>query len=70
QYVMSLCVAFHNYSVLSIGDGFCGQFPSLLISLSAGIIVTRVPVEKRQNQATELSSQIARQPQTLILTAV
>ncbi|UQQ17789.1 FHIPEP family type III secretion protein [Salmonella sp. WGH-01] len=38
--------------------------------LSAGIIVTRVPGEKRQNPATELSSQIARQPQSLILTAV
>lgn len=70
QYDMSMSEAVHTYSVLSIGDGLCGQIPSLLISLSAGIIVTRVPGEKRQNLATELSSQIARQPQSLILTAV
>lgn len=70
QYDMSMSDAVHTYSVLSIGDGLCGQIPSLLISLSAGIIVTRVPGEKRQNLATELSSQIARQPQSLILTAV
>ncbi|ECE9146299.1 SPI-2 type III secretion system apparatus protein SsaV, partial [Salmonella enterica subsp. enterica serovar Typhimurium] len=62
QYDMSMSEAVHTYSVLSIGDGLCGQIPSLLISLSAGIIVTRVPGEKRQNLATELSSQIARQP--------
>lgn len=70
QYGMSLDEAVRTYSVLSIGDGLCGQIPSLLISLSAGIIVTRVPGEKRQNLASELSSQIARQPQALILTAL
>lgn len=48
QYDMSMSEAVHTYSVLSIGDGLCGQIPSLLISLSAGIIVTRVPGEKRQ----------------------
>lgn len=70
QYGMPLDEAVHTYSVLSIGDGLCGQIPSLLISLSAGIIVTRVPGEKRQNLASELSSQIARQPQALLLTAL
>ncbi|WP_342322901.1 EscV/YscV/HrcV family type III secretion system export apparatus protein [Kosakonia sp. BYX6] len=70
QYGMPLDEAVRTYSVLSIGDGLCGQIPSLLISLSAGIIVTRVPGEKRQNLASELSSQIARQPQALILTAL
>ena len=45
QYGMSLGSAVQTYSVLSIGDGLCGQIPSLLISLSAGIIVTRVPCE-------------------------
>ncbi len=43
QYDMPLGDAIQTYSVLSIGDGLCGQIPSLLISLSAGIIVTRVP---------------------------
>lgn len=70
QYSMSLGEAIQTYSVLSIGDGLCGQIPSLLISLSAGIIVTRVPGEKRQNLASELTHQLGKQPQALMLTAV
>lgn len=69
QYDMPLGDAVQTYSVLSIGDGLCGQIPSLLISLSAGIIVTRVPGEKKQNLASELTTQLGRQPQALMLTA-
>ncbi|ARF52351.1 EscV/YscV/HrcV family type III secretion system export apparatus protein [Pantoea stewartii] len=69
QYDMPLGDAIQTYSVLSIGDGLCGQIPSLLISLSAGIIVTRVPGEKKQNLASELTTQLGRQPQALMLTA-
>lgn len=69
QYDMPLGDAVQTYSVLSIGDGLCGQIPSLLISLSAGIIVTRVPGEKKQNLASELTAQLGRQPQALMLTA-
>lgn len=69
QYDMPLGDAVQTYSVLSIGDGLCGQLPSLLISLSAGIIVTRVPGEKKQNLASELTTQLGRQPQALMLTA-
>ncbi len=70
QYGMSLGSAVQTYSVLSIGDGLCGQIPSLLISLSAGIIVTRVPGEKKQNLASELSTQLGKQPQALMLAAL
>ena len=70
QYDMPLGDAVQTYSVLSIGDGLCGQIPSLLISLSAGIIVTRVPGEKKQHLASELSAQLGKQPQALMLTAV
>jgi type III secretion protein V len=69
QYDMPLGDAVQTYSALSIGDGLCGQIPSLLISLSAGIIVTRVPGEKKQNLASELTTQLGRQPQALMLTA-
>lgn len=69
QYDMPLGDAVQTYSVLSIGDGLCGQIPSLLISLSAGIIVTRVPGEKKQNLASELTAQLGRQPQALMLAA-
>lgn len=69
QYDMPLSDAVQTYSVLSIGDGLCGQIPSLIISLSAGIIVTRVPGEKKQNLASELTTQLGQQPQALMLTA-
>ena len=33
--------AINRYSILTIGDGICSQIPSLLISLSTGILVTK-----------------------------
>jgi flagellar biosynthesis protein FlhA len=37
--------AFQQYSILTIGDGLVSQIPSLMISLSTGIIVTKVSKE-------------------------
>ncbi len=37
--------AFEQYGILTIGDGLVSQIPSLLISLSTGIIVTKVSKE-------------------------
>lgn len=55
---MSAGEAASTYAILSVGDGLIAQIPALLISISAGIIVTRVPGEKRLNLASELSAQI------------
>ena len=38
---MSIGDAFETYTILTIGDGLVSQIPSLLISLSSGIIVTK-----------------------------
>ena len=67
---MSAGVAVETYSVLSIGDGLIAQIPALLISITAGIIVTRVPGEKRQNLGKDLTEQIARHSNPLFLAAV
>ncbi len=40
-----LGVALNQYSILTIGDGLVSQIPSLLISLSTGILVTKVSKE-------------------------
>lgn len=40
---MSASEAGALYAILSIGDGLVSQIPALLISVTAGIIVTRVP---------------------------
>ncbi|MGG4608843.1 type III secretion system export apparatus subunit SctV [Providencia sp. Me31A] len=64
---MSASEAIQTYSILSIGDGLISQIPALLISITAGIIVTRVPGQKQQNLANEMIEQMAHQPQPLFL---
>ena len=38
---LELSAAVQKYTILTIGDGLCSQIPSLLISLSTGILVTK-----------------------------
>ncbi|RKT98827.1 EscV/YscV/HrcV family type III secretion system export apparatus protein [Burkholderia sp. Nafp2/4-1b] len=61
--------AMSTYAILSIGDGLVSQIPALLISITAGMIVTRVPGDIRQPLAADLTEQIGRQPQALWLAA-
>lgn len=42
---MSFPDAIQQYGILTIGDGLCSQIPSLLISLSTGILVTKASKE-------------------------
>lgn len=59
------------YSLLSIGGGLVTQIPSLLISLTAGIITTRVSSDKKNaNLGQDISSQILDHPKGLIIAAV
>ncbi len=69
QHKMSAEETMNTYAVLSIGDGLCAQIPSLLISITAGIIVTRVPGSNKQSLANELAVQVGRQPDALWLAA-
>ena len=62
---MSASEALNTYAVLSVGDGLIAQIPSLLISITAGLIVTRVPGETRQNLGKEVVMQVAKQPSSL-----
>lgn len=59
-----------TYSLLSIGDGLVSQIPALLISITAGIVTTRVSSEKEvSNLGSEISGQILQQPKALMLAA-
>ena len=59
-----------TYSLLSIGDGLVSQIPALLISITAGIVTTRVSSEKEvSNLGSEISSQILKQPKALMIAA-
>ena len=42
---LSFADAIQQYGILTIGDGLCSQIPSLLISLSTGILVTKASKE-------------------------
>jgi flagellar biosynthesis protein FlhA len=42
QHNMELAQAARNYTLLTIGDGLVAQIPGLIISIAAGMVVTRV----------------------------
>ena len=46
---METADAAKTYSLLSIGDGLISQIPALLISITAGIVTTRVSSDRRQS---------------------
>ena len=65
---LSFGEAIHLYSILTIGDGLIGQIPALFISITAGIIVTRVTDDtQKANLGRDIGEQIGRQPKALII---
>lgn len=63
--------AITTYSVLTIGDGLIAQIPALFISITAGIIVTRVVDEdKEANLGRDIGQQVTAQPRALMVAAV
>jgi len=68
QNQMSFASAAQNYTLLTIGDGLVTQIPALIISTSAGIIVSRAGAES--NLGAEITSQILYQPRAIGITAI
>ncbi|QIE99808.1 type III secretion system export apparatus subunit SctV [Pantoea stewartii] len=69
---MDASAAIHIYSVLTIGDGLIAQIPALLISLTAGMIITRVSADGQQvdaNIGREIAEQLTSQPKAWIMSA-
>lgn len=67
---MSAMQAAQVYALLSIGGGLVSQIPSLLVSLTAGMITTRVSSENKDaNLGKDISNQILAQPKGLMLAA-
>ena len=56
--------AVSKYTVLTIGDGLAAQVPSLLMAISAGIVMTR-STATGSSLGVDLSSQILSKPQSL-----
>ncbi|MCG5266623.1 flagellar biosynthesis protein FlhA [Acinetobacter pittii] len=60
--------ALQHYSLLTIGDGIVTQIPSLVISVAAGIIITRAATDTKLGQA--LGNQFFAYPQTIVVVGV
>ena len=56
--------AVSKYTILTIGDGLASQVPSLLMSISAGIVMTR-STATGSSLGIDLASQILSKPQSL-----
>ena len=61
--------ALQLYGVLTIGDGLVSQIPSLLIAISAGILVTRSGGES-DNVGEQIGDQIFSQPRAMLIASM
>ncbi|MBL7686071.1 MAG: type III secretion system export apparatus subunit SctV [Deltaproteobacteria bacterium] len=63
--------AIQTYSMLTIGDGLVSQIPALMISVAAGIVVTRVASDnKESNLGKEMVSQVTSYPKAIVIAAI
>ncbi|MCB0332705.1 MAG: FHIPEP family type III secretion protein [Bdellovibrionales bacterium] len=66
----SFSEAIQIYTTLTVGDGLVSQIPALLISICAGIVVTRVATSEQSTLSRDLSEQLFQQPMTLFIAGV
>ncbi len=73
---MAVGAAAEKYTLLTIGDGLVSQIPSLIISMAAGIITTRVASadpndpDAESSLGAEIGTQILSQPKAIAIAAV
>ncbi|MBY0335910.1 MAG: FHIPEP family type III secretion protein, partial [Acetobacteraceae bacterium] len=64
---MPLADAVQTFSLLTVGDGLVSQIPALLVSVAAGIVVTKAGAEGRADQL--LGAQLGNGPKPLAIAA-
>jgi flagellar biosynthesis protein FlhA len=67
QHQLSVGEAANNYTVLTIGDGLVSQIPALVVSLAAGLIVTKGGTEGAANEA--VIHQLGKHPRAMYMAA-
>jgi flagellar biosynthesis protein FlhA len=67
QMGLTLTESLQKFTLLSIGDGLVSQIPALILSVGAGILVTRA--SENTNLGTQLASQLFRYPRALTIAA-
>lgn len=60
---MDFMTVLNTYAIATVGDGLCSQIPSLCISVSMGMIVTRAASEESLN--ADVTGQFTAQPKAL-----
>ncbi len=65
---MPVADAVGKYTILTIGDGLASQVPSLLMSIAAGIVMTRASASA-SSLGSDLTSQIMSKPYSLFFAA-
>lgn len=63
QMGLSLSESLQKFTLLSIGDGLVSQIPALILSVGAGLLVTRA--SENNNLGTQLAGQLLRYPRAL-----
>ena len=67
QMGMSISDAAHTFTLLTIGDGLVSQIPALIVSVAAGLLVSKAGVEGRTD--TALIRQLGAYPKALGMTS-
>ncbi len=71
---MSIGDALQRYAILTIGDGMVSQIPSLLVSIAAGVVITRVSSDEDRTRSLNLGNVIGRQllgqPKALVVSGL
>ena len=67
QMGLSLAEALTKFTLLSIGDGLVSQIPALILSVGAGLLVTRA--SDNNNLGTQLAGQLLRYPRAMRICA-
>jgi flagellar biosynthesis protein FlhA len=69
QHDLDFSTAIDNYVLLTIGDGLVAQIPALVISIAAGLIVSRVGKDDN-DVGSQIVTQMFATPRALMITAV
>lgn len=65
---MSFPKAVETFTLLTIGDGLVSQIPALVVSIAAGLLVTRTNAES--NLGVDLLSQVFASPRAILITGI
>lgn len=67
QHDMSMGAAVETYTLLTIGDGLVAQIPALIVSVAAGLVVSRVGGDDSEDIGGQVIGQVFAKPQVMML---